>query len=213
MRFGCFGSLTLLILCLATLAAVGVGLVAGNALYYPQDPEKLRPAYSSEEALRGQQKLAEIVLRDAGLSSRRDPVLITQRELNGFLARHLQESRGIPFSPLILRFGRGAAAVEGGVTVGSLLQGFPWRYLAGLLPSGSLERKVWISVGGTVRVASARLEVDVTDFVVGKQTLPPRLLRWAIGPQGNDLLSLRLPRTVDRVEVEEGRAIVITRSR
>jgi len=213
MKFGCFGCLSLLVLGFILCVLVGAGIIGWNILYYPQNPEQVRPTYSSEEALRGQQKLAEILLRDAGLSFRRDPVVISQRELNGFLARHLQESRGMPFSPLILRFRRGEVAVEGGVTVGSLLQGFPWHYLVGLLPRGFLGKKVWISLEGTVRVTAGRLDIDVTDFVVGKQTLPPRLLRWAIGPQGNDLLSFRLPRTVDRVEVEEGRAIVISRSR
>jgi len=213
MKFGCFGCLTILFLGLVAFILIGGFIFLGYVFDYPENPEKLRPVYSSEDGVRGQQKLAELLVREAGLSTRRDPIVITQRELNGFLARHLQESRGIPFSPLILRFGRGDVALEGGTTLATLLRSFPWRYLVNLFPSGSLERKVWVSLRGTARTSAGRMEIELTDFGLGKQSLPPSLFRWVIGSQGEELLSFRLPKSVERIEIEEGRAVITTRPR
>ena len=214
MKFGCFGCLVIVGLFVVAAMLLAGGLIFSAYIFdYPQNPEKLRPPYSSDDALRCQQKFAELLLREAGLSTRRDPVVITQRELNGFLARHLRESRGIPLSPLILRFERGAVAVEGGTTLRALLRGFPWDYLVELLPAGTLDEKVWVSLKGTIRTGAGRAEVDLTDFALGKQTLHPFLLRWAVGSAGRELLSVSLPKSVEHIEVEEGRAVISTRSR
>lgn len=211
MKIGCFGCLTILAFGLLALILVGGAIFSSYLLAYPQDPEKHRPAFSPDDGLRGQQKLAELLLREARLSSRRDPVVITQRELNGFLANHLQESRGLPFSPLILRLRRGNVEIEGGTRLRILLRGFPWNYLVRLLPASSLERKVWVSLKGAIRTPPERLEIEVSDFAVGKQSLPPLLFRWALGSEGQELLSLRLPKSVERIEAQEGRVVVITR--
>lgn len=178
---------------------------------YPLAPEKLRPPYSPEDGIRGQQKLGELLLREAGLSSRRGPIAITQREINGFLARHLQESRAIPISPLIVRLEGGQVAVEGGTMLKVLIRGFPWRGLVDLFPSAWLERKVWISLRGTVRTSPGRMEIDLSHFALGKQSLAPFLLKWALGSEGEGLLSVRLPKSIERIEIEEGRVVIMTR--
>lgn len=213
MRFGCFGCLTIFIFGLVAVILTGSVFFLNYIYTYPESPEKLRPFYSPEDGVRGQQKLAELLVRDAGLSTRRDPIVITQRELNGFLALHLQESRGIPLSPVILRFGSGEVTVQGGTVLKTLLQGFPWRYLVGFFPTGWLERKVWVSLKGRVKTTLGRMEIELTDFGLGKQSLPPVLLRWAMGSQGEELVSLRLPKNVERIDVEEGRVVITTRPR
>ena len=123
-RFGCIGCFTII----AVLALTAVVLLGGIALSTNlfDLPSLPRQDFSQEDGRRFQQKVAEILLREANVSSRKDPIVITQRELNAFLQRHLLESEKIRVSPMTVQFTRGKVEVQGQTELRYLLAGFPF---------------------------------------------------------------------------------------
>ncbi len=98
MRLGCVGCL------LVILVTVIFGVAAAGAIFFSanifDEPEVHIQPFTTADGYRAQQKLYEIVLRDDERSSRADPVIFTERELNAFLSRHLIDMAGLSFSPI-----------------------------------------------------------------------------------------------------------------
>jgi hypothetical protein len=208
-RFGCIGCFSII----AVIALVAVVLLGGIALSTNifEVPDLPRQDFSQEDGRRFQQKLAEIMLREANISSRRDPIVISQRELNAFLQRHLLESEKIRVSPMVVQFTRGTIEVQGHTELRYLLAGYPFSFIAQYLPQSATNRPVWISVKGRVKVERGRGEFVAQDFTLGRQSLSPWLLSWLFGGAGSRLMQWRVPASVDRITIEEGRAIVTLR--
>ncbi|HLC42218.1 MAG TPA: hypothetical protein VJO34_11450 [Methylomirabilota bacterium] len=208
-RFGCIGCFSII----AVIALVAVVLLGGIALSTNlfEVPDLPRQDFSPEDGRRFQQKLAEIMLREANISSRRDPIVISQRELNAFLQRHLLESEQIRISPMVVQFVRGTIEVQGQTELRYLLAGYPFSFIAQYLPQSATNRLVWISVKGRVKVERGRGEFVAQDFTLGRQSLSPWLLSWLFGGAGSRLMQWRVPTSVDRITIEEGRAIVTLR--
>ena len=144
--------------------------------------------------------------------------MLTEREINSFLANHLTESARVPLDPMITRLTRGYLEVQGRTALRNLLQGAPLAQLAPYLPAARLETPVWITVRGTLSVEPAApgsprtvARVRFTDLIVGKQTLPSSLVPYLLGPAASRLAEFPVPSVVEGVQIEDGRLIVRTR--
>lgn len=216
MKFGCLGCFLLLLILAVVLAGGAVALFFGGAIF--DMPPLPRTDHTPSDGYRAQQKLFEIVLRDANRSSLREPVVITQRELNAFLARHLEESEGIPLSPLVVRLSPGTVEVKGKTILRNLFKGFPVYLLPDYLPTSTIDRPVWVTVRGTVEVerpsASSEREygrLQVTDFSLGGQDLGPWILTLLLGQAERTPLRWPLPVIVETITIEEGRLVITMR--
>lgn len=214
MRLGCVGCLFLIILVLGAGFVLGGGLVLSTTIF--NVPERLPTAdWTRWDGQRAQQKIAEVIRRDTGKSPRTDPVVFTEREINAFLAHHLEESEAMPFSPLVVELAPRGAVIQGKTRLRALLKGIPFNYLADALPASQTEREVWVMIRGRVRFEPGRgkergvLRIEPTRFRVGTQEVGPWLLSRLIGPR---LLRWSLPKVIEELSVEEGRVFVITRA-
>jgi len=215
MKFGCLGCFLLLLI----LAVVLVGGAA--ALYYAGSlfdmPTIPAVQYTASDGYRAQQKLFELALRDRR-SAHPVPVVLTERELNAFLAKHLEESEGIPLSPLVVKLLPGTIEVQGRTTLVNLLTGFPFSLLADYLPASTLDRPVWVTVSGTIQVQRRQSRTDreygqlqVSQFSLGNQDLGPWVLSLMLGGREKSLLRWQLPPVVDTITIEGGRMVITTR--
>src|SRR3989337_1149697 len=214
MKFGCMG-------CFVRLVIRAVALVGGAvALYYAGSvfdmPAIPSVEYTPSDGHRSQQKLFEPATRDSRRSP--EPVVLTERELNAFLAQHLEESEGLPFSPIIVRLSPGTIEVQGRTILVNLFQGFPFSLLAEYLPAPALDRPVWVTVSGTIEVQKRRSRTErpygqlvVSEFTLGNQDLGSWVLSWMIGGRRESLLRWQLPPAVDGITIEQGRVVITTR--
>ena len=115
-RFGCIGCFSIIAV-IALIAVVFLGGIALSTNIF-EVPDLPRQDFSQEDGRRFQQKVAEIMLREAKISSRKDPIVVSQRELNAFLQRHLLESEKIRVSPMVVNFKRGKIEVKGNLMAG-----------------------------------------------------------------------------------------------
>lgn len=215
MKFGCMG-------CFALLFIVAVVLVGGAvALYYAGSVFDMPPIPVVEktpsDGYRAQQKLFELAEWDSKRSA--VPVVLTERELNAFLARHLEESEGLPFSPIFVRLLPGMIEVKGRTTLVNLFQGFPFPLLAEYLPPSALDRPVWVTVRGTIQVQKRRSRTErsygqlvVSEFSLGNQDLGSWVLSWMLGGKRESLLRWQLPPAVDGITIEQGRVVITPRT-
>ena len=213
MKFGCMGFFLLLLILAVVLVGGGAALYFAGSLF--EMPPMPRVEYTPAEGHRAQEKLFELVSRDPKRASS-EPVVLTERELNAFLARHLAESEGIPFSPLVVRLLPGTIEVQGRTTLINLFRGFPFSLLAKSLPASTLERPVWVMVSGTIQVQGRKSRIEreyghlqVNGFSLGNQDVGPWILALMLG--GTDLLRWRLPAAVDTITIEQGRMVITTR--
>src|SRR4029434_2249647 len=92
------------------VAAAGFFFLSGNMATAP-DVQPSR--FTRSDGFSAQRKLYELVLRESGRSTRTDPVVLSEAEVNAFLANHLEEAAGLPFSPLVVRFAGGQLELRG----------------------------------------------------------------------------------------------------
>jgi hypothetical protein len=211
MRLGCTGCLFVLAILLGVLIVGVLGGVLLSSAIFTIPGDVASADYTLQDGRIGQQKLAEILLRDRGFGRGKGPVVITQRELNGFLAHHLQESGRIPMKPLIVRLAPGILEIQGQTTFGRLFTGFPFSLLGDYLPRSYIERPIWVTVKGRIQHDRSRGSLEVLDFSLGTQPISPRLLSWMLGRKGQRLLHWQMPGSVERIVIEEGRLVVTTR--
>ena len=208
-RFGCVGCFFILgVVALIIVVLLGTLALSTNIFEVPPLPSQ---DFTQEDGRRFQQKLAEIILRDAKVSARKDPVVITQKELNAFLSRHLLESERIRFFPLVVQFTKGTVEVRGQTELKSLLAGFPFNLFDRYLPDSITHRPIWLAVRGQIKIVRGRGEFVIDDFTLGRQTLSPWLFSWFFGRAASRLTEWRVPASVDQVVIEEGRAIITLR--
>ncbi|MBI4561210.1 MAG: hypothetical protein HY724_04120 [Candidatus Rokubacteria bacterium] len=216
MRIGCFGCLTLTVAILVVVvAAAGFLFLSGNML---EAPEFTQTRFTRGDGFSAQQKLYEIVLRQSGRSNRQDDVVLTEQEVNAFLANHLAEAAGLPFNPLSVTFVPGVMEVRGRTPLRNLLRGPPFVQLLPYLPAERLDRPIWVTVRGRIIIepgpsGSSRAygRVDVAEFSIGKQPVGSWLLSFMLGSTGSRLLRWQVPAVVQEVRLEQGRAIVSAR--
>jgi hypothetical protein len=215
MKFGCFGCLMLAVVALGLLVLGGGALFVSGNLF--RRPDARAVEFSRSDGYVAQQKLYEVVLRQAGRSSRRDPISLTDREASAFLSRHLAEAARIPFSDLSVRFSSGEFIAQGQTPLRSLVQGPLLSYLSPYIPDKQLDQPVWVSVRGSISIETAAVgakrygKVTVTRLVVGRQPIGTFLLHVMMGPSGASLLEWPVPEIIESVQIRGGQAIIRTR--
>ncbi len=215
MRLGCLGCLLLVTI------LVGVGLLIGGGVIFSTSmfnlPEKIPTSdWTVADGQRAQQKIFELLRRETGKSSRTDPLFFTEKEIDAFLARHLDEVEGMPFSPLVVKLNPGVAVIQGKTQLKALLRGVPFNYIRNFLPASQLGHPVWVVIQGSVRLEHGRmrkerefLRIEPTTFKIGDLEAGTWFLSWMLGPR---LLRWPVPRVIEEVSVEEGRVMVRTPS-
>lgn len=215
MKLGCMGCLILILILAVVLVGGAVALYyAGSIFDMPVMPAA---QFTASDGYRAQQKLFDLARRSSSRSPDTEPVVLTERELNAFLARHLEESEGIPLSPVLVRLSPGTVEVQGRTTLVNLFKGFPFSVLADYLPPAALERPVWVTVSGTIQVQRRRSRTEreygrlqVSEFSLGNQDFGPWTLSLMLGGAEKALLRWQLPPAVEAITVEQGRLIITT---
>jgi hypothetical protein len=215
MKLGCFGCLVLMVVILALLlVGVGVLFISGNLLGSPT----VRPlSFSKADGYAAQQKLYEIVLREAGRSTRKDPITLTEREASAFLSHHLAGADHLPLSDLTVRFDEGEFIAQGQVPLRALLQGPVLSYLVRYITSTQLDQAVWLSLRGRITVEESGMgrkrygNVAVTRFTLGRQSVSPLLIHLLLGSVGSRLLEWPVPAVVESIDIRGRQAIIRTR--
>ena len=194
---------------LVFLLGGGFGVtVVTRALSWPdQAPQAQSP---SDAGIRVEGVIAQLFLREAGLTTRQDPLVLAAEEVNAFLAGHV-EVRDSPVWPVQVQIHPAEVEVGGVTTVGRLVETWIGAPLAQVLPGHVAARPVWISARGSVAVASpGRAEFVVHAAAIGRQGVPLALFWKVVGGRPRSLL-WRMPRVVERVEVQPGRIVIHTR--
>lgn len=193
----------------AVVAATGGTLVAGRFLALPEaalGAEAADPGASFQV----QQGLVELFLRQARASHRTDPVVFTAAELNAFLARNL-ESRRLALRPLLVRAEADWLEVAGRTSVRSVLTGSVVEGLVEVLPAALLDADVWVSARGRLAVRDGKGEFLVEQARLGRQRVPAAWLWGILGVHPREILTWRMLRVVERIEVQPGRLLIHTR--
>jgi hypothetical protein len=216
MRLGCVGCLLLI------LVGVVFGVAAAGAVFFSanifDEPEVQVTPFTSADGYRVQQKLYEIVLRDGQRSSRTDPVVFSERELNAFLSRHLMDAGGLSFSPLsVVLLPDNAVEFRGRTLLRNLMQGVPFAQLAPYLPSGRANQPVWVRVRGTIKLERGTVQrdreygrFDIAEFALGTQPIGAWVLKFMLGGVSQTVLRWPVPSVVKTLTVEDGRLVVQT---
>jgi hypothetical protein len=216
MKMGCAGCLIVLIV-LGFIAIVAGGFVflSGNIF---EEPRSEALEWSRSDASSARAALREVLLRDAGQSGRQDPVLLSEREINALVARHLTETAGLRFDPFAIRLTQGQFRLQGRTLLRSLLQGPPFAQLAAYLPPSQLDRPIWITVRGYLAiqpgepgVRPGQARVVLTEFDLGRQPVGNWPFTVVMGSAGAGLLKWQVPGTVRDVDIQDRRVIIRTR--
>jgi hypothetical protein len=198
----------LLVILVALFLGVGGLVVLARTLAWP---DQAGPAASDPQAgLHVQSVLAQLLLREAGVSSRQDPLVLTAAEVNTFLVEHVQV-RDAPVWPVRVQIESHGVELGGATTVDRLITAAVGSGLGRLVPGSVGGRPVWIAARGQILVASGgRTEFQAHTGTIGRQTVPVALLWRMLGGRPPALV-WRMPRVVDRVDIEPGRLVIHTR--
>jgi len=198
----------IVLLILGALILGGGALILARALAWPEGARPLPPEPGAGP--RVQAVLAQLFLREAGLSSRQDPLVLQATEVNAFLAGYV-EVRDSPVWPIRVQIDREGVELGGATTVGRLVEAGLGRTLVRLLPGFVSEHPAWIAARGQVTVMSGgRAEFVANAATIGRQGVPVALLWTVVGGRPRTL-AWRMPRVVERVEIEPGRLVIYTR--
>ena len=199
----------LLILGVLLLGLGGGGaVVLARALVWPD--EATPPASDPQAGRHVQSVLAQLLLREAGLSSRQDPLVLSAGEVNAFLVEHVRV-RDAPIWPVQVQIEPDGVKLGGATTLGRLIAAAVGPGLGRIVPDSVQERPVWVAARGQIIVASdGRTEFRAHTGTIGRQTVPLALL-WRVLGGRPPALVWRMPRVVDRVDVEPGRLVIRTR--
>ena len=202
--------------CLSTLFLVAF-LVAGTAWMAQgvfQSPDLSPVSFAAADGVRAQQKVFDLVGRSASPRTSRS-VVLTEREINAFLARHLAEVADIPVM--------GAIAHLDGNGVFDLAVRLPTRIVLAETPIGGIldvsptpwgDRLLWLRLRARARVEPAMtgsrrfLRLDVERFYLGRTRLPAIVHRLFLSPMTLRLLSWPLPAGIDDVKVEREHVVI-----
>jgi hypothetical protein len=175
-----------------------------------QPPAVERVPFGPDDGPRAQRKLFGLARRNPP-----GPVVLSEAEINAFVARHLHPA-DLPLHEPVIRL-RGEAAVEiaGSLPLGRLLRESPLAPAARMLPAAWLESPMWLTVTARPSVTAEprpALRLDVDRLKIGRQRMPSVALRLLLEPSSLRLTRIALPPDVEAVRVERGRVIIQTTS-
>ena len=178
-----------------------------------RSPDFIAPPFTKADGVRAQQKIFDLLRRTG--SSRPRAVSLSDRELNAFLARHL-EATDLPLKHLAIRLpAESRGEIVGQIPLRDLLGVAPLSSLAGVLPTAWLDRPVWLSLHARVSVERGDgtrdrryLRLAVERFWLGRLRLPEFMLRLLLDPAALRHLRWPLPSAIDGVQIEPGQVII-----
>ena len=184
------------------------GLILARALAGPDVTGS--PPNDPGAGVRLQSVLAQLLLREAGLSTRQDPLVLTAAEVNAFQAEHVQV-RDAPVWPVQVQIASDGVELSGVTTLGRLILAAVGPWSGALLPGSVRARPVWVAARGQVVVAAGgRAEFRAHSGAIGRQPIPVALLWRVLGGRPAALV-WRMPRVVGQVDSEPGRLVIHTR--
>ena len=199
----------LLIVASLAIGALG-GILLARALAGPDEAGMAAPEPGA--GLRVQSVVAQLLLREAGLSHRQDPLALTAIEVSTFLAEHVQ-IRDAPVWPVRVEIAADGVQLGGVTTLGRLVPAALGSWAGAILPGTVGGQPVWVAARGQVEVGpGGRAEFRVQSGALGRQAIPVALLWRVLGGRPSALV-WRMPRVVERVESEPGRLVIYTRPR
>ncbi len=215
MKVGCVGCLSIIVLALSLLALSGGMLWVWGSIQ--AIPSLLPASPSKADAATVERRVAELAFRRGGRPTRMELLVFNESEVAVFLSRHLEDA-GLRLSPVHARLRTTKIIVQGQIPLGALLQGTPVAWLLSVIPRQSLDAPVWITLAGTIGLEAASspgrpryAEAMLIDSQVGRLSMPGWLLSVMAGPRGASLLRWRVPATVERLEVGDGKLTIRTR--
>jgi hypothetical protein len=188
-------------LCLTGGIGVAYGLLAvpsGVAIPDREDPLA---------SVRIQHVVAQLVLRQGGLSVSDEPLVAHAADLSSFLSRHLA-AQGVPLRPVRVRIEDGWIELTGTTSPRRLLAARATS-LPGV-PAALLDLEVWVTVRGGVRRAGRRLDLVPDRLWVGRQPVPASWVGWLLGARADQALTWRPPAVVQEIELRPGRIVLHT---
>ena len=161
---------------------------------------------TAEDAARAQQKLFRLVRGSAT-----DAVVVSEAEVNAFVARNVERGE-MPFDqPVIFLRDGDVVEIAGQVPVGRLLADSPLSALAGALPERWSAHPVWLQVAAHARLERRprpQLRLDVRRLSLGQQRLPVVALRLLFEPARLRFVRLSVPDTVAELRIQSGRVVI-----
>jgi hypothetical protein len=173
-------------------------------------PDQAYPASPDPKAgRRFQSVLAQLLLRDAGLSSRQDPLVLSAADVNAFLAGHV-EVRDPPVWPIQVWIDADGVGAGGVTRLERLVAAGMSARLRRVLPAAVRDCPLWVAASGRIVVREGRAEFLAHTAWIGRQRVPVAVL-WRLLGGRPTALDWRMPRAVERVDVEPGRLLIHTR--
>jgi hypothetical protein len=199
-RVGCGG-------CLTSLVMIGLlGTSIWGTSRALRTPAIHAVPTTAEDAARAQQKLFRVVSGGA-----RDPVVVSEAEINAFVSRNVDRG-DLPFDePVIFLHDGDGVEIAGQIPLGRLLAESPLGILSGFLPERWSSRPVWVHADTRARFERAprrQLRLDVRRVAVGQQQLPAIALRLLFEPGRLRFIRVPLPDSVGDVRIQGGRAVI-----
>jgi len=190
---------------LAVIAVVGTGGWVVTRIL--QAPVIESTHFTREDGVRAQQKIVDLALHQG----RRDPVLLTEAEVNAFVSRHLDPAELPVGEPVIRLRDNDTLEIIGTVALGRLVRESPVATLADILPRWWLARPVWLSIAARAATSTERrpvLRLEPRRLLIGRQRVPAFVLRLLFEPSSLRLMRIALPPEVQTVRIERGRVII-----
>jgi hypothetical protein len=198
----------LLVLALLILGIAAAGTwVTTMALGWPDQAQPTPP--DAAAGRRFQSVLAQLLLRDTGLSSRQDPLVLSAADVNAFLAGHV-EVRDPPVWPVQVWIDAHGVGAGGVTTLGRLVSAGMSSGLGRALPTSIGDCPLWVAASGEIVVRGGRAEFVARQAWIGRQPVPVAVLWRLLGGRPSALI-WRMPRVVERVDAEPGRLVIHTK--
>lgn len=188
------------------LVLLGAAALAGRLVAVP--PGVGDPLVDPEAGVRFQHQVAQLFLREAGLSRRTDPVILTDVEINAFLGRHFRAERPGVW-PIHVQVRPTGVEIAGQTTLRGLVRHTSFAWTARLLPTRALDLGVWVVVRGVPEAQGGLGRFRVDAATVGRQPVSPELV-WRLVGRGPEALTWRAPRVITRIGLEADRIVLYT---
>jgi hypothetical protein len=208
-RLGCG---CLLIVFLVAFLIGGLGWMAQGFL----EPADLQPViFTPADGVNAQQKLYEVVGRATGGKRTARSIVLSEQEINAFLARHLAEIADMPIMGAIVHL-RANDVFELAVRLPTriLLAETPLSGILDLSPARWVDRPVWLRLRARTQVEPAPsgprrfLRLDVERLYLGRTRLPAVAHRLVLSPMALKLLLWPLPTGIDDIKVERQQVVI-----
>ncbi len=180
-----------------------------------QSPDLPPVIFTAADGVNAQQKIYDVVVRGAGGKRTPRAVVLSEQELNAFLARHLAEIADMPIMGAIVHLGNNDVFdLATRLPTRVLLAETPFSSIVDLSPARWVDRPVWLRLRARTHVEPAPtgqrryLRLDVERFYLGRTRLPAVAHRLLLSPMALRLLLWPLPAGIDDLKVERQQVVI-----